>query len=63
MAAYVYDNLDIDLKHSVLTIEKAQDTLIHLTTGIMLPLHEATTNNLNFSNEMWEKSDFNPDAP
>ncbi|KAF9467974.1 hypothetical protein BDZ94DRAFT_1184184, partial [Collybia nuda] len=33
MAAYAYDNLDIDLKHSVPTIEKGQETLIHLTTG------------------------------
>jgi hypothetical protein len=40
MASYAYDNLDIDLKHSVPTIEKGQETLIHLTTGTMLPLHD-----------------------
>ncbi|KAG6904271.1 hypothetical protein DXG01_011280 [Tephrocybe rancida] len=63
MAAYAYDNLDIDLKHSVPTLEKGQETLVHLTTGTMLPLHDVPPDALNCSDEMWEKSEFNPDAP
>lgn len=61
-ALYAYDNLDIDLKHSVPTIEKGQETLVHLTTGTMLPLHDVPPNALNCSNEMWEKSELNPNA-
>ena len=62
MASYAYDNLDIDLKHSVPTIEKGQETLIHLTTGTMLPLHDVPPNALDCSKEMWEKSELNPSA-
>ncbi|KAF8900876.1 hypothetical protein CPB84DRAFT_1680201, partial [Gymnopilus junonius] len=36
LTLYAYDNLDIDLKHSVALVERPQDTLIHLTTGTML---------------------------
>jgi hypothetical protein len=62
MASYAYDNLDIDLKHSVPTIEKGQETLVHLTTGTMLPLHDVPPNALNCSKEMWERSELNPNA-
>ena len=62
MASYAYDNLDIDLKHSVPTIEKGQETLIHLTTGTMLPLHDVPPNALDCSKELWEKSELNPSA-
>ena len=62
MASYAYDNLDIDLKHSAPTIEKGQDTLVHLTTGTMLPLHDVAPNALNCSKEMWERSELNPDT-
>ncbi|KAG6848383.1 hypothetical protein H0H93_000710 [Arthromyces matolae] len=62
MAAYAYDNLDIDLKHSVPTLEKGQDTLIHLTTGTMLPLHDVPDGALDCSKEMWEHSTLNPDV-
>ncbi|KAF9008453.1 hypothetical protein BDQ17DRAFT_1178259, partial [Cyathus striatus] len=57
MTSYAYDNLDIDLKHAVPTVEKLQDTLIHLTTGTMLPLeHEVTSSDLNCSEELWKSS-------
>src|SRR5438309_8531429 len=39
LALYAYDNLDIDFKSTVPTAEKPQDTLVHLTTGTMMPLH------------------------
>ncbi|RDB20638.1 hypothetical protein Hypma_012103 [Hypsizygus marmoreus] len=60
---YALDNLDIDLKHSVPTIEKTQDTLIHLTSGTMLPLHEVTLNDLDCADKLWEQSPLNPDVP
>ena len=62
MASYAYNNLDIDLKHSVPTIEKGQDTLVHLTTGTMLLLHDTPPNALNCSKELWERSELNPNT-
>ena len=63
LASYAYDNLDIDLKHSIPTVEKPQDTLIHLTSGTMLPLnHGVTLSDLNCSEELWKKSANNPSA-
>jgi hypothetical protein len=61
LTSYVYNNLDIDLKHSVPTLETSQDTLIHLTSGTMLPLYKVTANDLDCSNELWAKSQLNPD--
>src|ERR1700733_7973083 len=43
LAAYAYDNLDIDLKHAVPTIENDPVTLIHLTSGTLLPLDSSIT--------------------
>ena len=63
LTSYVYDNLDIDLKHSVPTIQKSHDTLIHLTSGTMLPLHEVTPEDLDCSDELWARSHINPDVP
>ena len=61
LVSYTYDNLDIDIKHSVPTVKKPQDTLIHLTTGTMMPLcHGVTLNDLNCANKLWEKSVNNP---
>ncbi|KAF9498373.1 hypothetical protein BDN71DRAFT_1534667, partial [Pleurotus eryngii] len=55
-ALFAYDNLDIDLKQSVPTIENNDDTMVHLTTGTMLPLHPTTMpEHLNCSQELWEK--------
>ncbi|KII86191.1 hypothetical protein PLICRDRAFT_114818 [Plicaturopsis crispa FD-325 SS-3] len=63
LASYAYDNLDIDLKHSVPTAEKPHDTLIHLTTGTLLRLdHDVTHDDLNCSEELWKKSNNNPKA-
>lgn len=59
---FAYDNLDIDLKQSVPTIEGAQDTLVHLTTGTMLPLHPAVSAaDLDCSKHLW--STYNQGQP
>jgi hypothetical protein len=63
LTLYAYDNLDIDLKHSVPTLEKSQETLIHLTSGTMLPLHEVTLDDLNCSDQLCAKSRLNPNIP
>jgi len=55
LTAYAYDNLDIDFKKSTPTTDKNQDTLVHLTTGTMLPLAHATLNDLRCSEELWQK--------
>jgi hypothetical protein len=63
LTSYAYDNLDIDLKHSVPTAEKPQDTLVHLSTMTMLPLHPSVKlESLSYSNELWEKSRYNLNA-
>lgn len=33
LTLYAYDNLDVDLKHLVPTVENPLNTLVHLTTG------------------------------
>jgi hypothetical protein len=63
LTSYAYDNLDIDLKHSVPTLEKSQETLIHLTSGTMLPLYEVALDDLNCLDQLWAKSRLNPDVP
>lgn len=40
---YAYDNLDIDLKHLMPTLERSEDTLVHLTSATMLPLKHGIT--------------------
>ncbi|KAH9919663.1 hypothetical protein B0H21DRAFT_702085 [Amylocystis lapponica] len=59
--AYAYDNFDVDIKHVTPTVEKPQDTLLHLTSGTLLRLdHGVTTEDLQCSEELWKKSDVNP---
>ncbi|KIJ10935.1 hypothetical protein PAXINDRAFT_40066, partial [Paxillus involutus ATCC 200175] len=38
LAAYAYDNFDVDLKTTNPTVEKSTDTLKHLTSGLLFPL-------------------------
>ncbi|KAI5998575.1 hypothetical protein EDD15DRAFT_2161421, partial [Pisolithus albus] len=38
LACYAYDNFDIDLKSHVPTVEKSNDSLKHLTSGLLFPL-------------------------
>jgi hypothetical protein len=56
---YGYDNLDIDLKHSTPTVEKSQETLIHLTSGTLFPINHVPVESLNCSEELWKTSPFN----
>ncbi|KAF8168746.1 hypothetical protein BJ912DRAFT_862514, partial [Pholiota molesta] len=61
LALLAYDNIDFDLKHSVPTVEKAESTLIHLTSGTMMPLPDSVTlADLDCANELWRKSPNNP---
>jgi hypothetical protein len=54
LASYAYDNLDINLPHVVPTVEgSATDTLVHLTTASMFPLHPMTKrDDLNYSDHI-----------
>ncbi|KZP09644.1 hypothetical protein FIBSPDRAFT_687416, partial [Athelia psychrophila] len=38
LVSYVYDNVNINLKHATPTGDALQGTLIHLTSGTMIPL-------------------------
>lgn len=61
LVAYAYDNFDVNLKPSVPTVEKATDTLKHLTSGLIFPLqHGVTLDDLKCSKELWQKSPLNP---
>lgn len=63
LASYAYNNLDIDLQHTVPTVEKPQDTLIHITSGTMLPLlHGVTLADLDCSDELWKLYHRNPEV-
>ncbi|KAF4566199.1 hypothetical protein EYR36_011614 [Pleurotus pulmonarius] len=63
LVAYAYDNFDVNLKSSVPTIDKATDSLKHLTSGLLFPLqHGVTTEDLQCSEELWSKSSLNPSA-
>lgn len=60
LTSYAYDNLDIDFKHSVPTEERPQDTLIHITSGTLLPLYDVSVGDLDCSEDLWKKYRHNP---
>ncbi|KAM6489479.1 hypothetical protein JOM56_015036 [Amanita muscaria] len=61
LAAYAYDNFDIDLKQSVPVLEKSNQTLKHMTSGLLFPLlHGATKEDMACSEYLWRKSRINP---
>ena len=63
LVSYAYDNLDVDLKHSIPTAENPQDTLAHLSTMTMLPYHPSIKlQSLSYSQELWEKCRHNVNA-
>ena len=61
LASYAYNNFDVDLKSQVPTAEKSNNSLKHLTSGLLFPLvHGVTSNDLMCSEELWKKSELNP---
>jgi len=61
LAAYAYDNFDVNLKSHVPTAEKTNDSLKHLTSGLLFPLvHGATPDDLKCAEELWKRSPLNP---
>ncbi|KAG2051583.1 hypothetical protein BDR06DRAFT_850746, partial [Suillus hirtellus] len=57
LAAYAYDNFDVDLKKTVHTVGESEDTLIHLTSGLLFPLqHGVTCEDLRCSSTLWANS-------
>jgi len=64
LVAYAYDNFDIDFSTHLSTIEKAKDTLTHLTSGCLIQLdHNVTLEDLRCSNLLWERSPLNHTIP
>ncbi|KAG2336030.1 hypothetical protein BDR05DRAFT_1006230 [Suillus weaverae] len=62
--AYTYDNFDIDFKTSTPIIEKAIDTLTHMTSGDLIYLeHGVTTEDLQCSTYLWNLSHLNHTIP
>ena len=60
LASYAYDNFDIDLKTQTPMIEKSNDSLKHLTSGLLFPLvHGVTTDDLKSSEALWKVSPLN----
>ncbi|KAG1862648.1 hypothetical protein F4604DRAFT_1929403 [Suillus subluteus] len=63
LAAYAYDNFDVDLKSHEHKIENSNESLKHLTSGLMFPLQHCTSQeDLKCSKELWLKSSLNPQA-
>ena len=61
LASYAYDNFDVDLKSQVPTAEKSNNSLKHLTSGLLFPLvHGVTVDDLKCSKELWKKLELNP---
>ncbi|KIM70514.1 hypothetical protein SCLCIDRAFT_100938, partial [Scleroderma citrinum Foug A] len=61
LASYAYNNFDVDLKSQVPTAEKSNDSLKHLTSGLLFPLvHGVTADDLKCLEELWKKSELNP---
>ncbi|KAI5992438.1 hypothetical protein EDD15DRAFT_2168021, partial [Pisolithus albus] len=53
LASYAYDNFDVDLKSYIPTAEKSNDSLKHLTSGLLFPLvHGITLDDLKCSREL-----------
>lgn len=52
LASYAYDNFDVDLKSYVPTAETSNESLKHLTSGLLFPLvHGVTLDDLKCSRE------------
>ncbi|KAF8152227.1 hypothetical protein B0H34DRAFT_821021 [Crassisporium funariophilum] len=63
LIAYAYDNFDVDLKSAVPTVEKSATSLQHLTSALIFPLqHGVKSEDLKCSQELWKKSQLNPNA-
>ncbi|KAI6115462.1 hypothetical protein EDD16DRAFT_1693351 [Pisolithus croceorrhizus] len=61
LVSYAYDNFDMDLKSYIPTIEKSNDSLKHLTSGLLfLLVHGVTLDDLKCSQELWGKLPLNP---
>lgn len=62
ITSYTYDNFDVNLKSHVPTIEKLNDSLKHLTSGLLFPLvHRVVSDDLQCLDKLWKKSLLNPD--
>ena len=56
LVSYAYDNLDVDLKHSIPTAENPQETLALLSIMTMIPYHPCIKlESLSYSQELWQK--------
>jgi hypothetical protein len=63
LTLYAYDNLNVDLKNLVPTIENPLNTLVHLMTGSMLPvIHDITLDDLNCAEFLWKRYQHNFNA-
>ncbi|KAG6380522.1 hypothetical protein JVT61DRAFT_8686 [Boletus reticuloceps] len=61
LALYAYNNFDVDLKSHVPTAEKSNNSLKHLTSGLLFPLsHGITADDLKCSDKLWRMSTLNP---
>lgn len=65
LAGYGYDNLDVEEKQGMRTVEQSQaPSLRHLTSGIIFSLPPGTTtHHLQCSKELWERSRLNDTLP
>ena len=64
IAAYAYDNFDMDFKSSLATVEKPGATLKHAISALAFPLdHGVVPDDLKCSAELWKNDPFNTRLP
>ncbi|EGO19120.1 hypothetical protein SERLADRAFT_352963, partial [Serpula lacrymans var. lacrymans S7.9] len=60
LALYAYNNFDVDLKSYIPTVERSNESLKHLTSGLVFPLqHNITCGDLKCSKDLWAQSELN----
>jgi hypothetical protein len=64
VAAFAYDNFDMDFKSWMPVVDKSGQTLKHATSALAFPLHhDVTPDDLKCSAELWRSDPMNPRIP
>ncbi|KAI1781686.1 hypothetical protein LXA43DRAFT_908048 [Ganoderma leucocontextum] len=63
LSSHAFDNFDAQINTLVSTVDKPNEGLLHLTSGTLLRLQQASLEDLRCSKLIWERSERNIDAP
>lgn len=62
LSSHAFDNFDAQINTLISTVEKLNEGLLHLTSGTLLRLQQASLEDLRCSRLVWERSERNPNA-